>query len=302
MNDLNRCPDYIDPQWSMAPSVSRNRFHPTTSWWRQVPAMDPLQVLFTANIFDYVYKLEDEVAFIWSRNDWGIGKVLFVPTRYIPFVIIPLTLFSSFAANSDVHTCGTLLYIIVVLEIVAITLSEVTFGLRAYAMWNRNRAILVIYCCVAMAYVAALFILCSREYPLGANSGCYKTGGSSIIFAAFVVVMLTEAVTVFLTLYRAYRYFRHTPNALVQNMTRDGIFYCMSMFSLSVANVLLTFLVPLQDADMIAIYQSVMHAMLATRMQLHLREVDQHAYLVDRFAEESLAPVSFARSAFLADI
>jgi hypothetical protein len=26
----------------------------------------------------------------------------------------------------------------------------VTFGLRAYAMWNRNRAILVIYCCVAI--------------------------------------------------------------------------------------------------------------------------------------------------------
>ncbi|KIJ12387.1 hypothetical protein PAXINDRAFT_101211 [Paxillus involutus ATCC 200175] len=179
----------------------------------QVRAMHSSQVLFTAN-----------VTFIWSRRGWSIGKALFVPTRYIHFILIPPTLLSSFAANPDVHTCETLQYLIVILGMVAVTLSEVTFGLRAYAMWNRNRAILVIYCCVAIAYVAALvFILRSfirsvtfGKYLLGVNSGCYRTGGSSVIFAVLVVIMLTEAVTTALTLYRAYRYFRHTPNALVK--------------------------------------------------------------------------------------
>ncbi|KIJ08644.1 hypothetical protein PAXINDRAFT_18240 [Paxillus involutus ATCC 200175] len=78
----------------------------------------------TKQIFDYFYQLEDEVTFIWSRGTWSVGKALFVPTRYIPFVIIPLTLFGSFAVNVGVHTCETLLYIIVVLEVVTISLSE----------------------------------------------------------------------------------------------------------------------------------------------------------------------------------
>ncbi|KIJ09190.1 hypothetical protein PAXINDRAFT_17712 [Paxillus involutus ATCC 200175] len=161
----------------------------------------------------------------------------------------------------------------------------------------------------AQAYIAAFtFILQSflpsvtyGEAPLAIIPGCYKTGISTIVFASFVVIMLAEAVTVTLTLYRAYHYFRHTPNALVQNMTRDGAFYCVTMFCMSVANVLVIFLVPLQYVDMITVYQAVMHTILTIRMQLHLRKVNEHTYLGDRFAEGSLVPMSFMRSAFLAD-
>ncbi|KIJ09192.1 hypothetical protein PAXINDRAFT_17714 [Paxillus involutus ATCC 200175] len=70
---------------------------------------------------------------------------------------------------------------------------------------------------------------------------------------------------------------------------------------MSVANVLVIFLVPLQYVDMITVYQAVMHTILTIRMQLHLRKVNEHTYLGDRFAEDSLAPMSFMRSAFLAD-
>ncbi|KIK75771.1 hypothetical protein PAXRUDRAFT_835556 [Paxillus rubicundulus Ve08.2h10] len=281
--------------------------------------MDSLQDSFTANClkvsiaavftFDYFYQLEDEVTFIW-RMGWSVGKALFVPTRYIPCILIPLTLFGTFSTNINVDTCEGLLYFLVVLEAVAITLSEVTFGLRSYVMWNQNRAVLVIYCCVAAAYIASfVFILQSflpsvtyGEAPLPAISGCYKTGGSTIVFASFVVIMLTEAVTTALTLYRALRNFWHTPNALVRSVTRDGVFYCVSMFSMSIANVLLIFFLPLQYGDMIAVYQTVMHTMLATRMQLHLRKSNQQTCLVGPFGEQSLAPMSFRTSTFLTDM
>ncbi|KAF8834101.1 hypothetical protein BDN67DRAFT_1006190 [Paxillus ammoniavirescens] len=309
---------------------------PSCHWRGQIPGMDSsftvnyyvhvsVTTLFT---FDYFCQLEDEVTFIWSRRDWSVGKVLFVLTRYIPFIIIPLILCAIFATNLDVHTCETLLYITTILEIVAITLSEVIFGLRAYAMWNRNRAVLVTYCCVAIVYVAVVVFMFQSflpsvtfgESPIATISGCYKTSGNSLVFATFVVIMLVEVVTTALTLYPAFQHFRHTPNSLSQNMARGGVFYCVTMFStcMSVANVLLILLFPvrlpalpfflfphlylqIQYGDMFTIYQTVMHTVLATRMQLHLRKVDQHTYLVDRFAEESLVQMSFMRSTCLSN-
>ncbi|KAF8833647.1 hypothetical protein BDN67DRAFT_976501, partial [Paxillus ammoniavirescens] len=247
---------------------------------------------------------------IWSRWDWSVGKALFVPTRYISFMIIPITLFSTFTANSDVHTCKTVLHFVVVLDAVAITLSEAILSFRVYAMWNRHRVVVVILCCTTTVSLSALIFIFQSflpsvtfgEPPLPIISGCYKTGANSVIFASFVVIMVTEAVTTTLTLYRALGHFRDMPNALIQNMTRDGIFYCVTMFCMSVANVLVIFLLPVCLSALLSFsYQSVMHTILATRMQLHLRKVDRHTYLLGSL-QESLTAMSFRRSTFLADI
>ncbi|KIJ08643.1 hypothetical protein PAXINDRAFT_172858 [Paxillus involutus ATCC 200175] len=177
-------------------------------------------------------------------------------------------------------------------------------------MWNQNRAILVTYCCVAIVYVAVVVSMLQSflrsvtfgESPIAMISGCYKTSGNSVVFAAFVVIIFVEAVTTALTLYPAFRHFRHAPNSLSQNMTRGGVFYCVTMFSMSVANIFLILLVPVRLLASFLVYQTVMHTVLATRMQLHLRKVDQHTYLMDRLAEESLVPMSFMRSTSPADI
>ncbi|KIK80145.1 hypothetical protein PAXRUDRAFT_159443, partial [Paxillus rubicundulus Ve08.2h10] len=66
---------------------------------------------------------------------------------------------------------------------------------------------------------------------LATISRCYQMGGSSVVFAGFVALMLIEAVTITLTLYRAFRHFRHAANALIQNMTWDGFFYCVTMLN-----------------------------------------------------------------------
>ncbi|KIJ12972.1 hypothetical protein PAXINDRAFT_14187 [Paxillus involutus ATCC 200175] len=263
----------------------------------------------TKQIFDYFYQLEDELMLIWSRGGWSIGKALFMPTRYIPFIIIPFMLFSSFAVNVGAHTCKTVLCVLVVLETIAITLSQVIFGLRAKATTFSLNLLAVPLTFAAQAYVTAVVCILHSflpsvtygRHPLPINSGCYKTGGSSIDFATYVVIMLADAVTTTLTVYRAYRHFRHTPNALVQNMTRDGVLYCVSVFSMSIANVLIMLLVPPQYTDIITVYQTVMHTMLATRMQLHLRKCDQHAY-VDIFTEGSRVPVSPMRFTFPTDV
>ncbi|KIJ12968.1 hypothetical protein PAXINDRAFT_81950, partial [Paxillus involutus ATCC 200175] len=262
------------------------------------------------------------VTFIWSRGTWSVGKALFVPTRYIPFVIIPLTVFVTphqTGEKSQATLCFRLVRHCYTSSLVGCVSIGLIFGLRAYAMWNRNRAVLVTYCCVTTVHNPLLEVLCFSvdfchsghygESPIAIIPGCYETGGSSIDFAIFVVIMATEAVTTTLTVYRAYRHFRQTPNALAQNMTRDGVFYCVTMFASSIRKftIFLGCCIYILHVCYVAHtstprYQAIMHTVLATRMQLHLRKVDQHTYLMDRFAEESLAPMSFMRSTFLSDI
>ncbi|KIK92003.1 hypothetical protein PAXRUDRAFT_830360, partial [Paxillus rubicundulus Ve08.2h10] len=116
-------------------------------------------------ISDYFYKLEDELTLVWSRRGWSVGKALFVLTRYIPWVIIPVMLFSTFTTNLDVHTCKTVLYFLVVLDAVAIALSEAIFSFRVYAMWNRNMTVLVILCCTTTVLLVALIYIFQSYLP-----------------------------------------------------------------------------------------------------------------------------------------
>ncbi|KAF9219832.1 hypothetical protein BS17DRAFT_882632 [Gyrodon lividus] len=197
-----------------------------------------------------------------------------------------------------------------VLHAIAITLSEVIFGLRAYAMWNRNRMVLIIACCTITASMVALILIFLTflpsvtfgEPPLSIISGCYRVGASSVLFVSFVVIILSETVTVSLTLCRACRYFRYTPNVLIQHLTRDGVFYCLSMFAMSLANVLVILLLPIQYSELLNTYQAVMHTILATRMQLHLRRLDRYTHLAGPSIDESLSSMSFRELDLLDDI
>ncbi|KAF9234562.1 hypothetical protein BU15DRAFT_65620 [Melanogaster broomeanus] len=119
----------------------------------------------------------------------------------------------AFSPHHDVDTCHTMTYVITMI-----------FGLRTYAMWYRSRPVLIITCCTLTASVGALMFIFFRFIPS-------VTCASPILFASFVVIMLAEAVTTSFMLYRACRHFRHAPNVLIQNLTRDGVFYFLSMFA-----------------------------------------------------------------------
>ncbi|KAH7922261.1 hypothetical protein BV22DRAFT_1049004 [Leucogyrophana mollusca] len=63
--------------------------------------------LFT---YDYLYNLEDEITLIWKENGWGLGKVLFVLVRYIPFAMFPLSLSFALPAYVNVELCAPLFF------------------------------------------------------------------------------------------------------------------------------------------------------------------------------------------------
>ncbi|KAH7927033.1 hypothetical protein BV22DRAFT_1032258, partial [Leucogyrophana mollusca] len=197
-----------------------------------------------------------------------------------------------------------------ILHAIAITISECIFALRCYAMWNGSRVIFAISCFTLTASITSLVVILGPflpsvtfgEPPLPIIHGCYKTGANSTLFVCFVVIMISEAIIISLTLYRAHKHFHYAPNALIQRLTRDGVFYCLSVFAMSVTNVLVIFLLPIQYSELLNTYQAVMHTILASRMQLHLRKVDRHIHLAGPPIDVCLSPMSFSRSVGLPDV
>ncbi|KAH7911845.1 hypothetical protein BJ138DRAFT_861734 [Hygrophoropsis aurantiaca] len=191
----------------------------------------------------------------------------------------------SLPAYFPVASCASMFAAGTSLHAIAITVSECIFALRCYAMWNRNKIIFVISLFTTVTFSSP---------PLPVIHGCYKTGANTILFATFVVIMVSEAIIVCSTLFRAHQHFRYGHNALIHSLARDGVFYCLCMFGMSVANLFVIFALPIQYSEMLNTYQAVMHTILACRMQLHLRKIDRTIYRVCPTIELELRPMSFS--------
>ncbi|KAG1905313.1 uncharacterized protein F5891DRAFT_1183251 [Suillus fuscotomentosus] len=68
---------------------------------------------------------------------------MYIVTRYLPFIILAIDLYMSFAPNENPAKCRVLQNINPGLDLVLVIFSECFFILRTYALWNRNRFLLV---------------------------------------------------------------------------------------------------------------------------------------------------------------
>ncbi|EGO03053.1 hypothetical protein SERLA73DRAFT_131537 [Serpula lacrymans var. lacrymans S7.3] len=232
-------------------------------------------------IFEYFLTLDDEIKFIWGAQ-WGIAKSLFVLARYIPFLSLPLAMYYFLGTHVDPDACNPIVETVTTLYVLGIVFSECIFSLRVYAIWNRSKYIGILLIAIITGGIVSLAVILSLFFPtahfvtppLPTISGCYKVTGSKVILGAFVVIMVSEAVILFLTAYRAHRHIGPIQSPLFINLVRSGVFYCLVMFLFSLSNVLVIFILPLQYSQLLETFQAVLHAVLATRMQLHLRKVD----------------------------
>ncbi|KAH7920214.1 hypothetical protein BV22DRAFT_1133254 [Leucogyrophana mollusca] len=254
-------------------------------------------------VCDYLYNLEDEITLVWKEKRWGLDKVLFVLVRYSPLAMFPLSLSAALSTYVNVDSCVPLFFASITLRLIGITSSECIFNffgykrrthanevlagifaLRCYAIWNSHRVILIIACFTSAASVTSLIVILARYLPLVKFieppfpiHGCYnKSVVGSDIFVCYIVIMVSEAIILSLTLYRVRKFFCDTPSALIQSLVCDGVTYCLIVFAMSLANILVVFILPIEYSDMLGTYEAVVQTILASWMQLHLRKVDRH--------------------------
>ncbi|KAI0064839.1 hypothetical protein BV25DRAFT_1822576 [Artomyces pyxidatus] len=226
-------------------------------------------------VYDYLCTLDQEVEHVWSGT-WTVGKALFILNRYPPFVdtFISLKLLTSGGTPED---CRRQFIAVTWLISSGVIVSELILMLRTYAIWERQRWVLILLStAAAVLYIPALvvtqmetksFIFAST--PPG-ETGCSLQHASAIIFLAYVLLLISETLIFTLTVIKAVQHLKRTRSPMVVTLYRDGVLFYFCLLFFTVANVVVPVAAPPALANWLATPQRAMHSLMCTRVLLSI--------------------------------
>ncbi|KAG1837102.1 hypothetical protein DFJ58DRAFT_155840 [Suillus subalutaceus] len=184
-------------------------------------------------IYDYICSLHEEWTFL-LRSRWTTVKALYITARYVPFLIITVNLYRASVAvapNENNNKCRMLIDIIVSLSLISFTCSECFFVLRTYALWNKNRILLVVMLSTLFAIIISCFIIngftaiVSSYFMASTILGCHRSSGSFSFFIPFILMFVFQLVLVSLTLVCVIQSWRSAKGPLYAILMKHNIFY-----------------------------------------------------------------------------
>lgn len=233
--------------------------------------------------YDYACTIHEEGMFLFC-SPWRRVKLLYIVTRYVPFLLFAAHLYLNFLPNETSDTCQFVNNICSCLSLVSFVCSEFFFIFRTYVLWDNNKVVLVaMLSTFAIATAAAIAVIFSATAtaPFETSSipgitGCYQSSGSKMLFVPYLLLFGLELMLISLTLTCAIQKWRISNNGLYGIILKHNVFYyaCGSVFS--IVNILTSLLLDYAYSGMFQDFQCVVHAILATRMYLHLWHVNRN--------------------------
>jgi len=166
------------------------------------------------------------------------------------------------------------------LRVIVIVVSEAILAVRTWAIWGKNRSILIFLCIVSAAALggnAALVIRGVNNTHIqspDANCTIVVNSQSQAYLIPYVVTIAYETITMSLSAVRILKWRgQMTPSArtpLLDTLWKDGIMYFTWMIALGIANIFLVFHGSVAVRTGGAQLQSSLHSILSTRIVLHL--------------------------------
>ncbi|KAF9651008.1 hypothetical protein BDM02DRAFT_1012765 [Thelephora ganbajun] len=210
---------------------------------------DPLSALLfacvTLLVYDYTLTFQQEVELVWKRR-WGLGTVLFVFNRYSPFIesIISLSIRFFFLGP---QMCKKLTAVLTWFIVLGLLTSEFILMLRTYAIWDRSRKAL--YVLLATGTLVSVLGIVSTEMELRSikwadvpdgGAGCYFSEASTIIFLAYISLLICETTIAVMTAIKALSHLRRSHSDFVVTLYRDGFLFYLYCIGISLLNIILT--------------------------------------------------------------
>lgn len=233
--------------------------------------------------YDYACSIHEEGTFLFCSR-WRVVKLLYVITRYVPFLLFVAHLYLNFIPDETSDTCQFVNNICSCLSLVSFVRSECFFILRTYVLWNNNKVVLAVmlstFVTAFAGSVAAVFSATAvapfETSLIPGITGCYQSSGSMKLFVPYLLLFGLELLLISLTLTCAIQTWRITNNRLYVVMVKHNIFYYACGLVFSIVNVLTSLLLDYAYSGMFQDFQCIIHAILATRMYLHLWHAERN--------------------------
>jgi len=224
-------------------------------------------------VYDYFLTLPRETSLIWP-TPWNSMKVLFLLTRYLPFVDGVLHIIG--LRGPGAHSCLAIFKARSWMQWTGLVFPEVILTLRTWAVWDRNRLLgigLTIFfaaCWVPSIAVKVLFLNAVEILPLSGlpMSGCAATALGLLGRICWIILLVYDAGLCFLMLIRAVGWFKDgCGSKFVLAVFRNGLLYYVVLLTISTVNVFLT---P-KWRQAILLAQRFIHSIIACRVILDIR-------------------------------
>ncbi|KAG1743090.1 hypothetical protein EDB19DRAFT_1700025 [Suillus lakei] len=264
--------------WIADPMLMIDAFRVHTSRYMKVAGL-------TILAYDYLVTMDKEVRLMWGSK-WGMGRVLFCISRYLPFVasvIYHYYLFAVVSVLSDYDECFPLYDAAMWLNAISICAAQGLLILRTYAMWNCNKKILYGLLAFVGILLTVAFVLEVKDGlllsygppPPTGGLGCYPTKSTNMLFVFFLTLVVTQIVILILVLIQARVYSQQmtgVASGLLRSLYRDSVFYIVCLLLVSIANVVVMSTIPPRYNQVFDTFPAVMHSVLSSRIMFNLRQ------------------------------
>jgi len=234
--------------------------------------------------YDYFLTLPAEIEHIWLSR-WGLGNVLYILTRYLPFIESSLMVNYAFnvgfgySPNAQ-QLCERVYRTGCWFSLAGITVSCNVLYLRTAAIWGWTRRALVCVIITNMIIIPTAIYgmqsyLKSMKYlptPLPSMFPCNVEFSKSELYLDFAEVLVIEFTVVFLTVYKRYTSWPENQTPLLRTLYRDALLFFSCLCTVSIANLVLFTTPGLAGYYQLLVqFQSVLHSIATSRIILNLR-------------------------------
>ncbi|EJD38829.1 hypothetical protein AURDEDRAFT_172149 [Auricularia subglabra TFB-10046 SS5] len=217
--------------------------------------------------YDHITTLADEVILIW-RAPWGVGKALFLASRYLAWPEFIFLLYMDLFDVSEKLCYGGFVYLTWSI-FAGILIAQVVLILRTWAIWGGQRriiqalALLLLTITTVNLWIVARYIQHTRLKEMSGIHGCLVTSSSKSIASGWIAISSFEFVIVVMTVLKGIEHFA--------SLYRDGIMYYIFLLSVSLANMIFITSAPDEYIVLLSELQRAFHAILSCRIILNLR-------------------------------
>ncbi|KAI0811180.1 hypothetical protein BC629DRAFT_1732226 [Irpex lacteus] len=230
--------------------------------------------------YDMFLTFGDEVEKIWLQPFTGATALWFVNRYVTPLGYIIITV-SFHDPNWGPEACERYVRFPEILKIFTATAVGIVFILRLYAIWGRNRNILICFS-VLLALEIAVKIWSFTggirlQLPPGLV-GCILTGNpsSNRVMFTWVAELAFDTLVFFTMLYKTIVLFNRMPRStraasILQVLLRDGVVYFAVIFVSNLVTLLI-YVLAIPDLKVInASFSTLITTLMVSRLMLNLR-------------------------------